>query len=192
MSWPWIVVVCALAALVLGQTFAVLGLVGRATAVLERAEEALRAARGGGETRPAVGSRVPDVEVEVSGGRRVRVGGEFAGRAVVVLVLGAGCPFCERLVDALAGAAVPPVPSSVAVLAVSDTGGFAGRLPGWVTPAVESERAFSRAWGVDVVPLAIAVGADGRVRDVQVPGGDDTIRDMARALETQGAGVPAL
>ncbi|WP_338684570.1 redoxin domain-containing protein [Streptomyces acidiscabies] len=176
MSWPWIVVVCTLAVLVVAQGLAVCGLVARATATLEQAEGLL--ARHAAPP-PSIGTPIPDVVLH-QGQHPVRLR-QIVNGPVVLVVLSADCAPCTTLTAQLADEAAdaPAAP----VLAVRDADHDTA-LPVWLTPLTQRDNVLSAKLEVDRTPLAIAFDSRGHAVKSLVPTSPADILALARVAQT--------
>ncbi len=183
MSWPWITVLAALAAVTLAQTLVIIGLVTRTSTVLARLEAFLHAAQP--DIGPPVGTPLPDVTLLDADQQPVPTA-ELRGRPFVMLALSPACGPCDRLLERLGHAPQPD--RSVRILAISDArdaAALASRpLPAWITILHERGGEAARALHLDRTPLAVAFGSSGTVVGSTIPADADDLQRLAHLAQT--------
>lgn len=125
-----------------------------------------------------LGERAPDFDLRTADGRTVSLSGELAskdgGRAAMLLEFWTTtCPSClmampalEKLHDELAEKGLGYVAVNVGEPG-DEVGAFLEKRKLKVRAALDEDIAVSTAYGVDVFPLILLVGADGRVHFVE-------------------------
>ena len=184
MSWPWIVAVAALAALVLVQFFIVIGVVNRSVNVMDRFLAHLQIAQVA--PSPRRGAALPDLDL-FDADEQPADTCWLASRPFLLLVVSPACPSCERLLRLMGSASQSPVATVVMITDISAAPEFTTEpLPPWVTVLYQRDHAATRALGVDRTPIAIVYDDAGRVTTVEVP---TSVDDLIRLSATVQFGV---
>ena len=114
------------------------------------------------------GERVPYVQLQDRAGASTSLSQVAQGAPALVVLTDVDCAYCDNELKALRQMAAPGTPRVVAV-SVSKPGGFpilAARHPA-LAMYDDVNGAFRGKLGLEAVPVTLAVGADGIVRDVK-------------------------
>lgn len=182
MSGPWIAVVLLLAGITLIQTTVMVGLIRRASSVLERTEEVL--SRRSTVLGPAVGlprgTSLPDFQAFTVNGATVRAA-DLSGKSNLFLILSESCEPCRALAASLAK---PQERLDLGVRLIVVVDRFGEYLQGLhsladVVLLRQENREVSRAFDSDVSPHAILVDSHGTILDNAIPGSNADLRELA-------------
>lgn len=169
----WGVLVVGVVVLVLLNTLAVVGVLRRLSPVLERVEMLLRDG-----ARPAmglaVGSSVPDFDVNTETGQRLTTK-DLANGRWIVLFLSSHCAPCQALAQDLnASERWSEIPARVVVVAANPDERAELVIPDELTIVATDGRSLVDAFASSATPQAFAV-ENGVVIGVNHPGGGDAL-----------------
>jgi hypothetical protein len=114
------------------------------------------------------GGRVPYVQLQDRAGTSTSLSRLASGAPALVVLTDVDCAYCDNELNVLKGMEAQGAPRVVAV-SVSQPGGFATLAARHPALAVYDDvnGAFRGKLGLEAVPVTLAVGADGTVRDVK-------------------------
>ena len=184
MSGAWIAAFAALCVIVVLLVLVVLGTLRRVSAVLEHAEERLRAGSltfGG----LSAGDPAPDFEARTEDGSKF-TGSDLNSAPSIVLFLSGGCPPCRALAAELAQNENPDSLGAELHVVLNDPGELVDLgLPASVHVIYQAQSAVSHAFQTAGTPQAVAI-ADGIVVASGIANSLANLRDLAGRLGQGG------
>lgn len=177
MTGGWIAAFLALWALMIVIAIAVLGVLRRVGAVLERAEAGIAAAAAG-PGGVSVGTTLPPFEVADAEGVRL-ASRELLAQRALFLFMSAGCGPCGELARSLnsTGTTLEGVPLHIVVEGSPTPEELP--LPAEVSVLRDSDETVRAAFQNSATPQAFLVAAGGEVLGSIVPGSMDDLRRLA-------------
>lgn len=181
MTVPWMIAFGSLAATVVLLGILEVGTLRRVTAVLERAEEALRyriiAPEIGGV---AVGTSLPSFEVEDAEARRL-ISTQLLEKPTIFLLMDSSCAPCSQLAANLEASQLSLEPRLVVIIDRAGNDSYVAALPAATVVYRFDDGPFD-AFESRATPHAFAVDQDGIVRGRVVPNAPDDLISLAESL----------
>ena len=140
-------------------------------------------------TQLSIGAEVPAVELPSLDGTLVSLQA-FRGYEVLVLFWNSTCGFCQAIRDQVLACekSIDSPSAKLVVVSTSDDGGI--QAEGFRSPVLLDHHAvMGKAFGAHGTPMAVLVGADGRVASEVVGGGDAVLQLANRHAFSRAAHV---